>query len=76
MGELLTIQEVAERLNLSRSRVYALIRDGRLPSARKPKGSRDWWVDSDDLERPDVKERPTGYPKGRPRSANGERKTE
>lgn len=43
----LTTQQVADRLNLSRGRVQAMIKSGRLP-ATKP--GRDWLIEEEDLK--------------------------
>ena len=61
---LITVEEAARRLGLKRGRVYVLIAEGRLPAV---KPGRDWMIEEADLERPEVKERKSGYPKGRPR---------
>lgn len=58
----LTAAAVAARLGISLSRVYALIRSGRLPAI---KWGRDWMIDESDLKL--VKDRKPGYPKGKPR---------
>ncbi len=61
---LLTAEQFADKLNISRSRVYALIAAGRV-QAVKP--GRDWLIDEREAEKPSVRERKTGYPKGRKR---------
>ena len=60
--DLLTIQEAADRLGVSRWRIYALIRAGRLPAIKL---GRDWIVQPADLQL--VADRKPGYPAGRPR---------
>lgn len=58
----ITAPAAAARLGISLSRVYALIRSGRLPAT---KWGRDWMVAESDLKL--VKVRRVGYPRGRPR---------
>lgn len=70
---MITVAEAASRLGVNRQRVYALIADGRLPARRF---GRVWVIDPADLERPEVKYRPTGYPKGRRRGARRDRAKE
>jgi len=61
---LLTTKEAALRLGIAPSRVRQLILSGLLPAE---KAGRDLWIDERDLEK--VRDRPAGYPKGRPRTA-------
>lgn len=63
----ITSKVAAARLGVSPRRVRALIKDGRLPAQRI---GRDWLIEEGDLER--VRERPTGYPKGRKRKEEGQ----
>lgn len=65
-NELITVTEAAKRLGVSRSRVHALIRTGRLPATRL---SNIWVIDAKDLKL--VENRPEGWPKGRKRGHNG-----
>ncbi len=60
--EFITTSQAAEKLGISQRRVQALITSGRLPAQ---KIGRDWLIRESDLEV--VRERKTGYPKGRPR---------
>lgn len=62
----ITLTEAAKRLGLSRCYVYRMARMGKFPSARKL-FNRFIFIDPADLERPEVQNRPMGYPKGRPR---------
>ena len=64
MIQLLGIPQAAERLNLSTSIVRRYCRQGRLGGKV---GGR-WVVPSDQLEQFVKEPRPTGYPKGRPRT--------
>lgn len=57
----LTVPQVAERLGVVQSRVRAMIKQGKFPSAEKI--MRDWLIDASDLERPEVKCRRPGRPK-------------
>ncbi len=61
---LITVKEAATRLGLHRSRVHVLIQEGRLPAHKM---GRDWFIEEADLDRPEVRERKSGYPKGKPR---------
>ena len=58
MNDDLTVTEAATRLHVSRSRIYAHIRAGRLAAAKR---GRDWFISEADLARLVV------YPRGRPR---------
>ena len=58
----LTAHEAADRLGVTRFRVYALIRTGRLPAT---KWGRDWQIDETDLQRVAVRQA------GRPKKALG-----
>jgi excisionase family DNA binding protein len=58
----LTTAQAAERLGVTTRRVQQLIKSGRLPAE---KFGRDFAIEESDLEA--VKDRPTGYPKGKPR---------
>ena len=55
---LLTVQEAADRLKVTRERVYMLIADGRLPAA---KFGRDWQIQEQHLKF--VKDRKPGRPR-------------
>jgi excisionase family DNA binding protein len=57
---LLTTEEAAARLGVSRSRVLAMIRDGRL---KAQKVGRDWVIDPSALETPEVVQRKPGRPR-------------
>lgn len=59
---LLTTQEAADMLDIHRSRILHLIKDGRLTAT---KVGRDWVIKPSDLD--PIRERKTGWPKGRPR---------
>ena len=48
MGDSLSVAQVAYRLGVSRTRVYVLIKEGRLPSSVRDERYR-WAIDSDDL---------------------------
>jgi len=48
VGDSLSVAQVAYRLGVSRTRVYVLIKEGRLPSAVRDERYR-WMIDSDDL---------------------------
>lgn len=61
-NELISVTEAAKRLGVSRSRVHALIRTGRLPATLI---SNLWVIDAKDLKL--VEDRPQGWPKGRKR---------
>lgn len=63
-NELLTTAQAAERLSVSVRRVQKLIQAGRLPANRL---GRDYVILAADLESFAALERPTGYPKDRPR---------
>ena len=63
MTDFLTTAEAARALGIDRSRVLRLITLGRLPATRF---GRAWMITATDLDA--VRERPTGYPKGRPRT--------
>lgn len=56
---MLTTLEAADRLNLSRSRVLALIAQGQLPAQ---KFGRDWMIEESDIELVKVR-RPIGRPR-------------
>ena len=60
---ILTTKEAAIYLGIAAVRVRQLILTGRLPAEKE---GRDWLIKEVDLKT--VKERPTGYPKGRPRA--------
>ena len=62
-SKMLTTAQAAAALKISRQRVLALIRAGRLPAQ---KIGRDWMIEPKDLELVKVRP-PVGYPKGRPR---------
>jgi len=62
MPEYISTKEAAERLGVSRSRVLQFITEKRLPAN---KFGRDWQIDIADLAL--VRNRPTGYPAGKPR---------
>ena len=64
---LLSTQEAATRLGISRRRVLALVSTGRLPAQ---KVGRDWIIQEADLDK--VKDRPQGWVKGRPRKDKDE----
>lgn len=64
----MTPQEAANELGISRSRVYALIRTGRLPATRR--GNR-WYIREEDLRF--VRDRPVGWPEGRVKRVAGQR---
>jgi len=55
---LITTNDAADRLQISRRRVLALIADGRLPAQKM---GRDFLIEADDLRL--VANRPTGRPK-------------
>jgi excisionase family DNA binding protein len=59
---LLTVSQVAERLGLSRQRIYVLVNTQRIAAERFGKT---WLIDDAELKR--FKPKPIGYPKGRPR---------
>lgn len=63
-------EEAARRLRVSRSRIYQLIREGRL-RGEKP-GGRDWVIDEASLAQEEARERRVGYPRGRPRRRDGD----
>jgi molybdenum-dependent DNA-binding transcriptional regulator ModE len=75
----ITVEEAAKRLGISYRRAHQLIQDGRvvdeegnvIQQGRLPatKFGRDYMIEESDLERPEVKDRPTGYPKGKPRNS-------
>jgi len=56
--KIITVQDAAARLGITRERVYKLIADGRLPALRF---GRDWIIQEKDLER--VKDRRPGRPR-------------
>ena len=62
---IITTQQAADYLRISRRRIIALIKANRLPAR---KFGRDWWVNKADLKL--VKDRSPGYPKGRPRKSS------
>ena len=49
MGDSLSAAQVAERLGVTRTRVYVLIKEGRFPSAVRDERYYQWAIDSDDL---------------------------
>jgi excisionase family DNA binding protein len=55
----ITILEAAERLKLTRQRVFQLIKDGKLPATKR---GRDWWIDPADLKLVKKRRKP-GRPK-------------
>lgn len=59
MAKLLTTQEVADLLFISRPRVQALIKAGRLPAK---KFGRDWLIKRTDLELDIIAQRKPGRP--------------
>lgn len=59
---ILTTQQAAERLHLTRRRILAFIEEGRLPAQ---KYGRDWLIDEADLA--NLERKPQGWAKGRPR---------
>lgn len=59
---MITTAQAAARLGITKRRVTALIKAGRLPAQ---KFGRDWMIQPKDLDK--VKDRPQGYPKGKPR---------
>jgi excisionase family DNA binding protein len=63
-GEIVDTTEAGQRLGVSRRRVIAMIKAGRLP-ARKL--GRDYIIRARDLQLPHICKRAPGYPKGRPR---------
>lgn len=68
--EIVGILEAQMVLGLSDSMVRRLIGDGRLPAEKE--GGR-WRIRKWDLYRPEVMDRSTGYPSGRPRGEKVER---
>lgn len=60
----LTVPQVAERLGVVQSRVRAMIKQGKFPSAKKV--MRDWVISESDLGLPQVKHRKSGRP-GKPK---------
>lgn len=62
----LTTRQAAEILGVNDSRVRQLILRGRL---KAEKFGSVWMIREEDLEL--VKDRPTGYPKGKPRDKEG-----
>jgi excisionase family DNA binding protein len=62
----ITVEEAAKRLGVTPWRVYQLINQGRLPAKKFGPA---YMIEESDLERPEVKDRPTGYPKGKPRNS-------
>ena len=56
---LLTVPQAAARLGLHRSRVFRLVRDGRLPAERH---GRDWLIRESDLDAFAAKPRKPGRP--------------
>jgi excisionase family DNA binding protein len=69
MDNFVLTSEAAEVLGVSRRRVQALITSGQLPAQ---KVGRDWLIARADLETFAQQPRPVGYPKGRPRTTEGE----
>ena len=61
----LTTREAARELGIHRSRVLHLISEGRLPAMKQ---GRDWLIQFSDLET--VRDRKSGYPKGKPRKTS------
>ena len=64
MKDLITTREAAEELGVTPRRVLALIYDDRLPAT---KVGRDWLINPTHLD--NVRHRPAGYPRGRPRKS-------
>lgn len=60
---MLTVQQAAKRLKVSRQRVQALIQSGALPAERFGKA---WAIPEQAIT--EYKPKPIGYPKGRPRT--------
>lgn len=57
---LLSTAEAATKLHVSRNRVLAMIRDGRLKAT---KIGRDWVIEESDLQAPEIKDRKPGRPR-------------
>jgi excisionase family DNA binding protein len=57
---LISTADAATKLKVSRSRVLAMIRDGRL---RAQKIGRDWLIEESDLQSPMVADRKPGRPR-------------
>lgn len=64
----LTTEQAAKYLGVSRIRVLAFIKDGRLKAER---AGRAWLIHSSDLEKFAKEPRPEGWQKGKPRKVHG-----
>lgn len=73
MESWLTVTEAAELLGLTRSRIYNLIREGRL---RSEKSGNLHKVSAADVEEYAASERKGGWPKGTPRKPETDRRSD